>query len=151
MEFASLCEHERIQAVVNHWDTLSHYDRRRVSLESLCEACEIPPHESLGAVVSAAFKFCYDVSSLIAAVAHPKVVEASIERALRPDGVEDRRMQLLHSGFLPTPRGAQISINAQARAYAAAPTGEEFNVPDFAKDAQMALDAVRAQEEEEKQ
>jgi hypothetical protein len=150
MEFARLCEDERIRALVHRWDTVSHYDQRRISLEELCQACGIPAYEFLGAVASSAFRYCYDVSSLIAAVAHPKVVEASIKRALRAEGVEDRRMQLVHSGFLPTPRGAQISINAQARAYGAAPIGDEFNVPDFAKDAQQALDAVRAWEEEEK-
>lgn len=79
---------------------------------------DLAPGRILGKVVEAAFEFNFDVSNFIAAVMHLDVVQASINRALQPHGVEDRRFQFLHSGFIPLPRGSTIQINnsLQARA-----------------------------------
>ena len=47
---------------------------------------------------------------------HPDVVQASINRALQPQGVEDRRIQLMHSGWLPVPKGSVVNVHGQAAA-----------------------------------
>jgi len=90
--YARLCQDECVKALVYRWDTLSHYDQRRTSIEALCEAVGIEPARLLGEVVAAAYRYNQDVSNLVAAVMHPKVVEASINRALAPEGIEDRRL-----------------------------------------------------------
>lgn len=92
------------------WDSLTKYDRRRPSLEELCDAVGLCHGKLLGSVVEAAYACNMDVSNFVAAVAHPKIVKASIDRALQTNGVEDRRMQFQHSGFLPMPRGPAISV-----------------------------------------
>jgi hypothetical protein len=116
MEYARLCEDESIKAVVHRWDTLSRYDQRRVSLEELCEAVGIRPGKLLGSVVEAAYDFNLDVGNLVAAVAHPRIVQTSIDRALTPDGVEDRRMHFQHTGYLPPPKGTVINNRVIAAA-----------------------------------
>jgi hypothetical protein len=89
-----------------------------MSLEELCEAVGLAPGRLLGKVAEAMYEFNADVSNLLAAVAHPDVVQASINRALQPKGVEDRKIQFLHSGFLPAPRGSVVNVHAQAAAFA---------------------------------
>ena len=109
IECARLSDDPQVLSLVTRWDTLSHYDQRRMSIEELCEAVGLAPGKLLGKVVEAAFEFNSDVSNLIAAVMHPDVVQASINRALQPKGVEDRRIQFLHSGWLPTTRGSVVN------------------------------------------
>jgi hypothetical protein len=59
---------------------------------------------------------------IIAAVALPSVVECCAKAALTDEGSADRKMLFQHSGFVPTPAGAQTNIsimqNAQLNATA---------------------------------
>jgi hypothetical protein len=130
IDFARLCQDECVKALVYRWDTLSHYDQRRTSLEALCEAVGVEPAKLLGEVVTAAYGYNQDVSNLVAAVMHPKVVQASIDRALEPDGIEDRRFQFQHSGFLPSPRGPAVNEYNSMRPTAAVSV-ENSGLPRF--------------------
>ena len=42
-----------------------------------------------------------DAGSIFAALQLPQIVEAWVKRALKPDGIIDRRLLFLHSTFLP--------------------------------------------------
>jgi len=128
MEYARLCATERIKALVSHWDSLSDYDQRRASLEDLCEVCGVEPHELVGAVASAAFRWSADVSTLIAAVAHPKVMEACVNRAVQANGFRDREMFFKATGLLPTPAASSIRIFNTAQATT---TGADSGLPSF--------------------
>ncbi len=116
MEIARLCEDESIKALVWRWDSLSYYDQRRVPLEDLCEVCGVQPHKLVGEVASAGFRLGHDISTLIAAIAHPKVMKACVDRALQADGFRDREMLFKASGVLPTPAGPSINIVNSAAA-----------------------------------
>jgi hypothetical protein len=141
MEYARLCTEERIKALVHRWESLSPSDQRRVSLEELCVACEVDPPELVGAVAAAAFRFNSDVSTLIAAVAHPKVVEASIDRALQPDGIHDRKMLFQHSAFVPVPASSTINVNNLMLSKVA--MAEISGLPDFSDTIMETADVVR--------
>jgi hypothetical protein len=130
MEYAHLCEDEPIKALVCHWDSLSGYDQRRTSLENLCEVCGVEPHELVGAVAAAAFRWNADISTLIAAVAHPKVMEACVDRAVQANGFRDREMFFKASGLLPTPAASSIRIFNTA-ATGTTTTGADSGLPSF--------------------
>jgi hypothetical protein len=59
---------------------------------------------------------------MLAGLAHPQIVAASIKRALQPDGTQDRRLQFLHSGFLPH-EGSVFNVSATADAVAHSVSG----------------------------
>jgi hypothetical protein len=63
-------------------------------------------------------------AQMIAALAHPRVVEKTIERALTDEGIADRMALHKAMGFLPTPKGSQtiISIMQSAQANTAVQT-----------------------------
>src|SRR5262252_3679908 len=63
IDCARLCQDENIKVLVYRWDTLSHYDQRRTSIEALCEAVGMEPSKLLGEVVAAAFRYSQDVSN----------------------------------------------------------------------------------------
>ena len=89
------------------WDGFSDCEQRSGrTADALCEQIGLAPLELLKA----------------AADALPSVVERSIEVALTDKGTADRKMQLQHSGFLPTLAGSETNIsimqNAQLNATA---------------------------------
>jgi len=147
MEYARLCESERIKVLVGHWDSLSDYDQRRASLEDLCEVCGVEPHELVGAVASAGYRWNADVSTLIAAVAHPQVTQACVERALQADGFRDREMLFKASGILPTPAASSIHILNTAAAKTTT-TGADSGLPSFEEDVLTFSEIIRRALEE---
>jgi hypothetical protein len=130
MEYARIASQsdERLMPLVEKWDSLSKSDKRYVNLDDLCEAVGIRLGMVVGAVADAAFEYNADVSKLMAAVAHPAVVQATIDSALTPQGVQDRRMLHQHLGFVPTPTGPVFNVSAKAGAMSSV---EERGLPDF--------------------
>jgi hypothetical protein len=93
------------------WDALgASEDSSAATADDLCEQIGLSPLDLLKAVAEATLRFSMYTARLRAAVAMPSIVERSIEVALTDQGVADRRMQLQHSGFLPTPAGSQTNI-----------------------------------------
>jgi hypothetical protein len=112
---------EKFEKLVWAYDQLSQSDQEKIRLEDLCASVELSPSEFLGTVTRAAYSHNLDVANLIAAVNHPRVVEATLASAIdNPYGTEDRRMLHQHHGFLPQPKGQTIQINNQPQAFAAA-------------------------------
>ena len=147
MEYARLCESEHIKVLVGHWDSLSDYDQRRASLEDLCEVCGVKPHELVGAVASAAFRWNADISTLVAAVASPKVMETCVERALQANGFRDREMFFKASGLLPTPAASSIHI-LNAAAARTTTTGADSGLPSFEEHVLTFSEIIRRATEE---
>jgi hypothetical protein len=116
------------------WDGLVDSEQRSGrTADGVCEQIGLAPLELLKVVAEAAYRFSMYAARLATAVALPSVVERSIEVALTNKGVADRKMLLQHSGFLPTPSGAQTRIaimqnsqlNATAQPVITAPRPEE--------------------------
>jgi hypothetical protein len=89
-----------------------------MSLDTIAEAnAKLDVAKIAGLVTEASIRYGINVSNMLAGLAHPQIVAASIQRALEPDGVQDRKMQFLHSGFLPHERSV---FNVSGMAGAAA-------------------------------
>jgi hypothetical protein len=85
------------------WAQVPKSRRSRISIDALRQtaAPEIGTARVVGLVAEAALAWGWlDAGSIFAALNHEKVVAASVKRALKPDGMIDRRIQFLHSGFL---------------------------------------------------
>lgn len=112
MELARHAPHidPSLALVIEEWDRLSPTAQRGVNLNQLCEIKGVDPFHFLGVVAEAAIRFCNNASVLIAALILPEVVQRSIERALTPEGVEDRKMLFQHAGFIPSPKGSEVRL-----------------------------------------
>lgn len=101
-------EEEIAQRFVQKFDGLSESDRGFVSIEDVATACCIDTPTLLGVATKALFSQQQQVSAVIAATAHPLVVQKTVQNALQDKGVRDREMLHTAVGFLPTPKGATI-------------------------------------------
>ena len=118
-------------------------DREKTSFDLLCASAGVSPVQLLKAIVGVAFDASVETANLVAAAAHPRVVETTVRSAKRLNseiGYGDRENLLKHAGFLPTPKGAVINVNATAQAAAAAGP----SVPSFLGDAAAAAGPRRA-------
>lgn len=91
--------------------TLPLYVRAHLPVEAFCLLASITPEALLTAIVVQAQIQGTQMSRLAAAVHFPKVVQASIDEAIKPEGIADRELQMKHAGFLPAPKGSQVSVN----------------------------------------
>jgi len=104
---------ERFKRFVLAYDSATERDKGNLILEDLCAAADIPPDEFLGLVIPALYRRNIDTGKLIAAVNHPKIVEATIQAAQGQYGMPDRKMLLDHAGFLPQSKGFQVNIDSR--------------------------------------
>ncbi len=88
--------------------------RDLLPIEAFCLAAAVEPPRLLGIIVETAHLHGATMGAMIAAVAHPRIVEVSVQEALKPEGWSDREHNLKHMGFLPTPKGSQVNVNVQA-------------------------------------
>jgi hypothetical protein len=101
----------RAERFMDAWDALDASEQQaRGTADAICERAELDSLELLGVVAEAAFRCAMYTAQIKAALALPSIVERSVDVALTDDGVADRRMLLLHCGFLPTPKGSQVAI-----------------------------------------
>lgn len=97
---------------------LPQFVRRLLPIEAFAVAASISPTRLWGVIVESARIFEGGLGSLTAAAAHTRVVQASIDSAVTPEGLEDRAHQLKHMNFLPMPKGSQVNVNVSASAAA---------------------------------
>jgi hypothetical protein len=96
------------------------YLRRPLPVEAFCLAAGVPTNRVLEIVVATATRLGAQASDLIAAVAHPRVVEKTIEMALTDDGHRDRETLHKHAAFLPRPAGQSVRVNVTQNTQATA-------------------------------
>lgn len=121
------------------WDSASESDRKSLRLEDLCGGADLSPDEFLAKIIPALWQRNTDISRVIAAIAHPQVVAASIEVATSSGtfGATDRKMLLEASGFLPTKQGSTINIDASHKSVTMDGKTKEIEgpgMPAFAED-----------------
>jgi hypothetical protein len=116
------------------WEDLKPWEQVQVSLDDLCAASGISPSKILKVLVGAAFDAGCDVASLVAAAAHPAVVQASVKYAKEANGIEDRKLLFQHHRFTPIPKGTSIQIGVSANAQAANTLSADQSVPSFLQD-----------------
>lgn len=79
--------------------------------ETLCDLSGVKPADLFGSVCGQVWASSQREASMLIAINHPRVIEKTAKFALQAKGVKDREMFHKGTGFLPTPKGAQISIN----------------------------------------
>lgn len=139
LEYARESEHEGVVAFFEKWDSLSKTDQHALSIVDVCAAVDLKLPTLLGEVTAQAFAHNTDLSKLIAAVAQPRVVKATVDSAtkyLGPDGVKDRQMLHLHSNFVPVSKSSQTIFRFQQQINNAREAGadEPIGLPPFEQD-----------------
>jgi hypothetical protein len=76
----------------------------------LLEACEMECREFIGVVARCGWDINYDIARSIFAMKYPRLMEASMEKAIHGDSVEREKMHFVAAGHVPGPRGIQIGI-----------------------------------------
>lgn len=98
------------------------YVRAQLPVEAFCIVAGINIEQFMHTIIAAVQVFGTTMSNLVAAIHLPRVVQTSIDEALKPEGLADREFQLKHAGFLPMPKGSQVSVNVNASATAQSAT-----------------------------
>lgn len=109
---AWMAQHER--------SDLSNSMRIILPYEAYCIAAGISTHRLLECLSVQIIAAGAMHSAVTAARHHPEVVEATIGYALTEDGIQDRITLHRATGFLPSPKGSQTTIQIQQNAAATA-------------------------------
>jgi hypothetical protein len=121
----------RVAQFLDAWDALDPSERQASgTTEAVRQRAGLKLPELLGIVAEVTYRIAMYRARILTAIELPSVVERSVETALTAEGIADRKMLFQHSGFLPTPKGSQTTINvaqnaqANARPVVAAPSPE---------------------------
>ena len=90
------------------YDEASITDRAVLPLEAFAILAEVNITQLLGAMIMALRNQSANLVKMIVTAAHPEVIRASIENALRPGGVKDRNAIHTAMRLLPVSKGATI-------------------------------------------
>lgn len=93
--------------------------RRILPLEAFCVAAKITSEQFLFAISQSARELKQFEGSMEAAEQHPAIVAVSSKMALEGD-LDHVTLNMKHMGFLPLPKGSQVSVNVNASANAQA-------------------------------
>ena len=117
------------RAFMERYRSVPKSDRSRLKLEDFVAAADITPRRFVELVTGALMQQCQDVTKMMVAVAQPKVIQATIKAATDQvpiiadvDGErivvghtngDTKAMEIFHkaTGFLPTPKGSNTTIN----------------------------------------
>ena len=118
---------EEAQDFIEKYDGLSKSDQKLLKLEEIFTAAGLSARRFVEVVTGALMQQCGDVTKMMVAVSQPKVVEATIFAATDRKPIfnpvtgelmtytngDVKAMELFHkaTGFLPTPKGANTTIN----------------------------------------
>jgi hypothetical protein len=102
----------RVAQFLDAWDALDPSERQASgTADAVRQQAGLKLIELLRVVAETAYRIAMYQAQIIAALALPHVVGKTVECGLTDKGIADRRMLFQHSGFLPTPKGSQTTIN----------------------------------------
>lgn len=122
---------EDARSFTDTYQKLSGSDRKRLRLEEIFTASGLSARRFVEVVTGAFMQQCQDVTKMMVAVAQPKVIQATIKAATDQVPItaydpilechkvvgytngDTKAMEIFHkaTGFLPTPKGANTTIN----------------------------------------
>lgn len=101
---------------LDKYDSVSDSDMERLSIEEVCVAAGVEPKRLLELAVSSLVEDSQASGAILAAIYHPRVIEATAKEALESWGVDEKRMFLSGSGFLPSAKGGgNVSVRIENR------------------------------------
>jgi hypothetical protein len=124
-------ESPEAQAYLKAYDSIPRHNRPYANLEIICTAIKISPWRMFEVIAGAAERIALQSSRLVSALNQPAMVEKTIERAMddnREDAVDYVGMFHKATGYLPTPKSAQTTINVQQNATAQASAAPQIAV-----------------------
>ena len=107
------------RAFFSHYDRVSKTDRESLPIEAFCVAASVCPSRLAEVAVAAVAKNKVLHGAVIAALAHPAIMETNVRMAKTEEGLEDRSLHLKMVGAMPLPRTSQTVVNVNASASAA--------------------------------
>ena len=102
---------EQAQQIVALYHRLNATERKAVTLDYLALAAGADPAHVLGCVGAEVYR----MAGTLARMDAPTVVRKLVERALMPDGYQDRRLFFQMAGLLPVPGLAMASVFGRDR------------------------------------
>jgi hypothetical protein len=109
----------RVAKFLDAWDALGAAKQEAgMTADAVRQQVGLKLPELLGIVADSAYRSSMYMAQIQASMALPSIVECSIDASLTDDGIADRKMLFQHSGFLPTPKGSQTTINVAQYAQA---------------------------------
>jgi hypothetical protein len=126
------------------YDSASNTDKQSIVLEDLCRAADMSPGEFLAEAIPALWNRSADIAKITAAIAHPRVVEATIDQSMSPFGTQEKKMLLEASGFLPTKSGITIDNRHQTLIANRGGSVEMGNIPGLPSFEDDGIEASRA-------
>lgn len=109
--------------------------------ETLCDLSGVKPADLFGSVCGQVWASSQREASMLIAINHPRIIEKTAKFAQTAKGVKDREMFHKGTGFLPTPKGAQISINNSPQMLQATGGGSPLALPSMEDDMMEIEDA----------
>lgn len=109
-EYLRASEDENVQKLLEVYDRVDSRDHDFLSFEEYCGAAGVSSlsvYEKLAGVMAVQSDL---TSSILAAAAHPKVLQATIDIAQTEKGHRERKILHTASGFLPRPKGSQTNV-----------------------------------------
>lgn len=116
------------RAVLLAYHTCAYAHRRSLPIEAFCCAANVTTQHVLEQLVLLAVRQGAQAATMLTGLNQPRVVQKTIEMALRDEGVSDRALFHRASGWTPTPKSAQTNITVTQSAQVAA-TAQAVAVP----------------------
>jgi hypothetical protein len=95
---------------------LSHEVGGDVAIAEVLQEAQMQARDFVGMVSRCAFDFNIAMGKTIAAMHYPKLMKASVKRALEAEATDERKMHFQATGYLPTAKGIQVGIVNHATA-----------------------------------
>lgn len=122
---------EDAKSFILRYESVGPSDRRRLTLEEFIVAAGLSSRRFIEVLTGALMQQCQDVTKMMVAVAQPKVIQATIKAATDQVPItaydpilechkvvgytngDTKAMEIFHkaTGFLPTPKGSNTTIN----------------------------------------
>ena len=131
---------EDAQSFIAKYDSISASDRTRLKLEEIFTAADLTARRFVEVVTGALMQQSGDITKMMVAVAQPEVTQATIHAATREVPVLDlegnllgyrpgdvKAQEIFHkaTGFLPPPKGVEITYNFDQRKQTAILNGDD--------------------------
>ena len=100
LDYLQFSEDPDARKVLEVYRSVPESYRRLLRPEDFCHAAGVSPWRVLECITVAAVRQAAQGAAILAAVLHPRVVEKTIERALRDEGIHDRVVIHKATGFL---------------------------------------------------
>ena len=100
---------EQARQIVGLHDSLNATERKAVTIDYLIMAAGVDQHHIWGCIQEELSRVQWMTAGLLACMDAPKVMRKLVQRAMTPDGYQDRKLVLQAAGFFPpVPSNARV-------------------------------------------